>query len=117
MINYFLEYHDIESGETYTSTFDSDEQRCRVVRELFNSEDFIVTDFYKDEECYCHAYSENECACGNFNQGVTTEEDYIEPLSLIEFSEVWETSVEVGDCRHLWDYLNYNQHIKTYKED
>lgn len=66
MINYFLEYHDIESGETYASICDSDEQRCRVARELLSSENFIITGVYEDEECYCYAYSENECACGNF---------------------------------------------------
>ena len=41
------------------------------------------------------------------------EEDYIEPISLIEFAKVWETSLE----RHLWDYLNYNGHIKLFNEE
>ncbi len=45
------------------------------------------------------------------------EEDYIEPISLIDFAKVWETSLEVGDCRHLWDYLNYNGHIKLFNEE
>lgn len=45
------------------------------------------------------------------------EEDYIEPISLVDFAEVWKTSLEVGDCRHLWDYLNYNDHIKLFNED
>ncbi len=44
------------------------------------------------------------------------EEEHVEPISLITFSEVWKTSVEVGDCRHLWDFLNYNGYIKLYEE-
>lgn len=44
------------------------------------------------------------------------EEGCVEPLSLIDFGEVLETSVEVGDCRHLWDCLNYNGYIIPEKE-
>lgn len=44
------------------------------------------------------------------------EEEYVEPISLIDFNEVWQDSVEVGDCRHLWDYLNYNGHIKLFND-
>lgn len=39
------------------------------------------------------------------------EESEVEPISLIDFAEVWETSVEVGDCRHLWDWLVYNGYV------
>lgn len=45
------------------------------------------------------------------------EEDYVEPIALIDFEEAWKTSLEVGDCRHLWDYLNYNGYIKLFNED
>ena len=45
------------------------------------------------------------------------DEVEVVPLSLIDFEEVWEGSLIMGDCRHLWDYLNYNEHIKTIKEE
>lgn len=44
------------------------------------------------------------------------EDEYVEPISLIDFDKVWETSLGVGDSRHLWDYLNYNGHIKVLEE-
>ena len=43
-------------------------------------------------------------------------EESVEEVSLIDFEEVWETSVEIGDCRHLWDWLAYRGHIITEKE-
>lgn len=43
-------------------------------------------------------------------------EEPVEHISLIHFSEVWETRVEVGDCRHLWDWLVYNGYIIPEKE-
>lgn len=43
-------------------------------------------------------------------------EDQVEPINLPEFSEVWETSVEVGDPRHLWDWLVYNGYVLVEKE-
>lgn len=45
------------------------------------------------------------------------EDERVEPLSLIDFGEVWGTSVEVGDCRHLWDWLNYNGYVKPQTEE
>lgn len=43
-------------------------------------------------------------------------ESNVELISLIDFSKVWETSVEVGDCRHLWDWLVYNGYVIPQKE-
>lgn len=43
-------------------------------------------------------------------------EDSVEKLSLIDFGEAWETSVKVGDCRHLWDWMLYNGHILAQEE-
>ncbi len=43
------------------------------------------------------------------------EEESVEHLSLIDFGEVWQTSVEVGDCRHLWDWLVYNGYVISQK--
>ena len=45
------------------------------------------------------------------------DEEEITAVSLIDFEEVWGGSLVMGDCRHLWDWLNYNGHIKTIKED
>lgn len=45
------------------------------------------------------------------------EENAVEPVSLIDFYEVWETSIKVGDCRHLWDWLNCNGHIVPQRQE
>ncbi len=45
------------------------------------------------------------------------EEFHVEELSLIDFMRVYETSLSMGDGRHLWDWLNYNEHIKTITEE
>lgn len=66
MVNYFLEYQDIHSGETETSIYSSEEERFHGFSGLLSTGNFIITGVYEDEECYCHTYSENECACGNF---------------------------------------------------
>ena len=44
------------------------------------------------------------------------EED-VERISLIDFMEVFESSIVMGDGRHLWDWLNYNEYIKTFDDD
>lgn len=45
------------------------------------------------------------------------EDSVVDSISLIDFSDVWTTSVEVGDCRHLWDWLVYNGYVVTEKEE
>jgi len=44
------------------------------------------------------------------------EED-IEKISLIDFMKVYESSIVMGDGRHLWDWLNFNGHIKTFNDN
>lgn len=66
MINYCLEYTHTQTGESYTSIYDSEEERSQVVIDLRSSRNYSEINTYENEECYCHAYSENECACGNF---------------------------------------------------
>lgn len=66
MINYCVDY--IYQYDTYvesdTFIFDSNEDREYWINNL--SKEYKITEIYENENCYCHAYYEGECACGNF---------------------------------------------------
>lgn len=40
-------------------------------------------------------------------------EDTIEEIKLTDFLEVYDTSIDMQDGRHLWDWLNHNGYIKV----
>lgn len=66
MKNYCVDYlyrkGDYCEGDTFI--FDSHEERQAWVDKA--EEGYTVLDVYENEDCYCHAYYEGECACGNF---------------------------------------------------
>ena len=41
----------------------------------------------------------------------------IEAVSLIDFRRVFQSAVDMGNPNHLWDWLNYNAHIKTMSDE
>ncbi len=66
MINYFLDYKYVD--RLYTEydrfMFATEEDRANYIKNP--EKGYTVLRTYEDEECYCHAYYEGECACGNF---------------------------------------------------
>lgn len=68
MINYCLDYtyqhNDYVEWDTYTLS--SEEERNETIKVLEQDERYTITNIYENEDCYCHARYEGECACGNF---------------------------------------------------
>jgi len=65
MINYCTDYV-IDGGscvETVLSYSNTD--REETVKELVK-EGCLIIRCYENEDCYCSAYHEGECCCGNF---------------------------------------------------
>lgn len=67
MINYCFDYYKVDG--TYvdggTSIFDTSEERADAADKML-SEGYNITGVYENEDCYCQARYEGECACGNF---------------------------------------------------
>lgn len=65
MVNYCVDWKEERwFGHTGTFIFDSYSERNEWLND--KSESYRVIKIYENEDCYCHAYSENECGCGNF---------------------------------------------------
>lgn len=66
MINYCVDYlyvkGDYFEGDTFI--FSSDVERREWIDGAGSN--YRILDVYENEDCYCHAYHEGECACGNF---------------------------------------------------
>lgn len=45
------------------------------------------------------------------------EDEQVAPVSLIDFEDIWQDSVIMGDSRHLSDWLVYNGHIIPQQEE
>ena len=67
MVNYCFDYFKVEG--TYvdegTLIFDTRTERTSSMENLIE-EGYTISDVYENEDCYCAAYYEGECACGNF---------------------------------------------------
>ena len=67
MINYCIDYCKVYEDwvDEGTMIFDTRTERIETADTLL-SEGYTITDVYENEDCYCSARYENECACGNF---------------------------------------------------
>ena len=67
MINYCVDYYKTVDNYIDDGTFicSSDSERQEVVASLME-DGYTVAEIYENEDCYCHARYEGECACGNF---------------------------------------------------
>jgi hypothetical protein len=68
MVNYCIDYvyQDGSYVDYGTTIEDSEESREEVLKGMRNNPSYKVDSVYENEDCYCHAYDEGECACGNF---------------------------------------------------
>tara|TARA_Y100001960_G_C14684457_1_gene832999 strand:+ start:906 stop:1112 length:207 start_codon:yes stop_codon:yes gene_type:complete len=62
-IDYFKVYKDwVDEGTMIASSCTERENN----KNLLIEEGYTIADIYENEDCYCSARYENECACGNF---------------------------------------------------
>lgn len=68
MINYCVDYIYQDGDYVDCGTFieSSEEDRNKTLDQLNKDKHYTITDIYENEDCYCQARSEGECACGNF---------------------------------------------------
>lgn len=67
MINYCFDYYKIDGTfvDEGTMVFDTRTERNEILSNMAE-EDYTISEVYEDEDCYCAARYEGECACGNF---------------------------------------------------
>ena len=67
MINYCFDYFKVEDTWVDEGTLicSSRTERTNTLNE-FIEEGYTIAHIYENEDCYCGAYYEGECACGNF---------------------------------------------------
>ena len=67
MNNYCFDYYKLD--ETFvdegTMIFDTRTERTESLNTL-SLEGYTISEVYENEDCYCAARYEGECACGNF---------------------------------------------------
>jgi hypothetical protein len=68
MINYCIDYVYQDGSYVDYGTFieSSEQERNKTLDELEKDKCYTITGVYENEDCYCSARSEGECACGNF---------------------------------------------------